>query len=268
MANATINNYANIFFVEHRVPQTDVVCIFIAGRPQTRVGPHGLFVYLANELAANGISSIRFDNSGWGDSPKKRLDYHDSWQDIKEVIKYCKNQNSNSKIVLLGLCDGATAAILSLPHCKNIDGLILLNPYIENDSAESGAKISDYYLPQLKNIKNYFRLLKTPVELPKKIFEFVVHWKNARSCDSHIASQNIIKLLQNNKLPTTFIFSSNDITASQAKIQLKSWLSTNPKNIKVKNIEQADHTFSKPLNKNDLFNLIKNSNCLNSLLNK
>lgn len=56
--------------------------IIVVGGPQTRVGSHRLFVYLARALAKASVSVFRFDYAGAGDSEGKITDFTNIQSDI------------------------------------------------------------------------------------------------------------------------------------------------------------------------------------------
>jgi len=54
----------------HHIAETPVAIgmVIIVGGPQYRVGNHRKFIELARFLSNNGVSSLRFDYRGMGDS--------------------------------------------------------------------------------------------------------------------------------------------------------------------------------------------------------
>lgn len=243
--------------IHHSETTTDTTVVFVAGRPQTRVGPHRLFVELARALAKQGISSIRFDHQGWGESSGQRISYQESWQNLKAVHAYIKQQQPEGKVIFLGLCDGATASILSLNQLSP-DGLILLNPYLESESAASQAMLQQHYLPKFKELSTLVHLFKQPHLLPIKFIGFLKHWLNGVQHSSLSETDQAIHNLTFTQLATLLVLSENDLTATQAKQQLSDWLTNLPSTAKVETLANADHTFSKQSNKQKLISIILN----------
>lgn len=138
--------------------------IIVAGQPQTRVGPHRMFVELARHLAEEGIRSLRFDCSGWGDSLGPTRTFEESRFDIVTVVQSVLREDPDQQVVIVGLGDGATASLMSLPLLKadhrKVLAMILVNPWI--DQAQFEAKLdrpSKENLLKLKSKAFWSRLL-------------------------------------------------------------------------------------------------------------
>ena len=106
--------------------------IVVVGGAQYRVGSHRQFVLLARELAAHSIPVMRFDYKGLGDSegelgqpePCEHLN-----PDIRAAVDALHARVPHlEKVVLWGLCDGATAILLYAHHDPRVHGAVLLNP--------------------------------------------------------------------------------------------------------------------------------------------
>lgn len=98
-----------------------------------RVGPNRLYVNLARSLAAVGVSSLRFDMSGIGDSPAATgghapLDC--ALRDIDEAIGWVGATHGIDNVILLGLCSGADLATIRAASGSRVKGIILIDPNI------------------------------------------------------------------------------------------------------------------------------------------
>ena len=79
-----------------------------------RVGANRMHVLLARTLAEKWHTVLRFDLSGIGDSEPRRdaLAPHDAaMADIEEVLDYLEEAKGIRRVVLVGLCSGATQAL-------------------------------------------------------------------------------------------------------------------------------------------------------------
>ena len=94
-----------------------------------RIGPGYLFVRLSRELANAGLSSLRFDFSGAGESDGTFPDMTVATMrsDLISAVKYIKRRFAPKKIVLLGHSLGGMVASLCCAGVKT-DGLVLLAP--------------------------------------------------------------------------------------------------------------------------------------------
>lgn len=93
---------------------------------------HRTMRHLADNLAANGIPTLRFDYHGTGDSPGDDTDADRlaCWlQNIKAAITQAKALSGRSKICLLGLRMGATLAALVASEVE-VDYLALWQPCV------------------------------------------------------------------------------------------------------------------------------------------
>ena len=114
-----------------RMPDKPAVVILNAGIIH-RVGPNRMSVKLARALASIGISALRFDLSGIGDS-EPRADglppLEASLSDIREVLDGLAARGE-SRFVLLGLCSGADHSVAYAADDPRVAGLVLLDPSI------------------------------------------------------------------------------------------------------------------------------------------
>ena len=98
-----------------------------------RVGPNRMYVLLARALAATGYTSLRFDQSGIGDSPN-RVDglapLESAMLDIREAVDWLASYKHARRFVVLGLCSGADHSLLYANSDRRVVGVALLDPSI------------------------------------------------------------------------------------------------------------------------------------------
>ena len=131
-------------------PQLGVV--IVVGGPQYRVGSHRQFTLLARRLADAGHAALRFDCRGMGDSDGPARDFQDIDADIDAAISALRqDQPSVQTVVLWGLCDAASAALLFVDGCTRpgLGGLVLLNPWVRSAHSQARAQVKHYYLQRL-----------------------------------------------------------------------------------------------------------------------
>jgi pimeloyl-ACP methyl ester carboxylesterase len=98
-----------------------------------RVGPHRLFVLLSRALARTGLTVLRFDFSGIGDSdprPDGRAPLESCLADISDALDWLEQETSPPRIILVGLCSGADHAVLYGHTDPRVAGLVLVDPSI------------------------------------------------------------------------------------------------------------------------------------------
>ncbi len=96
-----------------------------------RVGPHRLHVRLARRLADNGVTSLRLDLSGIGDSAALtgELAFRDrAVADTRLAMDELAARAGATRFVLFGLCSGADNALATALADDRIVGLVVLDP--------------------------------------------------------------------------------------------------------------------------------------------
>lgn len=228
--------------------------IIVAGQPQTRVGAHRMFVQLARRLAQGGLSSLRFDCSGWGDSPGTAEPFEASAADIVAVAKAMRAAHPGQPLVLLGLCDGATAAALSLPlvlaaSCP-VQALVLMNPWIDSQQMQARARVKHYYLKRLVSRQFWSHLLKGKVRLGDALggaARALLQSTQAAGPPESVSAR-LAGVLVRSEVPLLLVLSGDDLTARSFSnwLQSQAGLRSRVGPERQLDLADADHTFSRP----------------------
>jgi dienelactone hydrolase len=125
-------------------PRKDAVILLNAGLLH-RVGPNRLCVELARLLAAAGVTTLRFDFSGIGDSEVRRdaLPFAtSSISEVKEAMDALHRWRGVDRFVLMGFCSGALGALNVARADARVVGAVLINPegYDEDVAARVHAR--------------------------------------------------------------------------------------------------------------------------------
>lgn len=140
--------------------------LVIVGGPQYRVGSHRQFVLLSRALAASGYAVLRFDCRGMGDSEGEPRDFQAVSADITAAMNIMLERVPSVKnVVLWGLCDGASAALLYCQQTSDprVTGLCLLNPWIRSEASLAKTRIKHYYTQRLRQKEFWIKLLRGQV---------------------------------------------------------------------------------------------------------
>ena len=141
---------------------TGVGVLVVVGGPQYRVGAHRQFVQFARALAAAGHSVLRFDVRGMGDSTGEQRSFEALSDDIHAAIGALRAHAPGcKKLALMGLCDGASAALMYVQDtgdCR-VDALCLLNPWLRSDESLARTQVQHYYLRRLASTAFWRKLL-------------------------------------------------------------------------------------------------------------
>ncbi|MDB5850134.1 MAG: hydrolase 1, exosortase system-associated [Rhodoferax sp.] len=140
--------------------------VIVVGGPQYRAGSHRQFVRLARTLASAGHAALRFDYRGMGDSSGNARDFLNVTQDIRAAIEALQRRLPTvSKIVLWGLCDGASAALLYCRETQDqrIAGLCLVNPWVRSEASLARTQVKHYYAQRLMQREFWLKLMSGKV---------------------------------------------------------------------------------------------------------
>jgi uncharacterized protein len=214
---------------QHSMP-SDLGFIVIVGGPQYRVGSHRQFLLLARRAAQAGFASLRFDLRGMGDSEGVFPGFEALDDDIAAAIAALQQRAPTVRRVLLfGLCDGASAAMLYWARQRDprVAGLCLLNPWARSEATLAQTRIKHYYQDRLRSAAFWKKLLLGRVSLRSSISEIFQDLMSMNSPQS--ASKSIVKSdlkntnfldLQQNALsqfsgPIALLLSGQDYTAKE-----------------------------------------------------
>ena len=142
--------------------------LVIVGGPQYRAGSHRQFVLLARALAAAGYPVMRFDYRGMGDGTGEQRDFLQVTPDIAAAIDSMQQQlPAIQQVVLWGLCDGASAALLYCHDTKDarVAGLGLANPWVRSPASLARTRVKHYYWQRLRQKEFWAKLLSGKVAL-------------------------------------------------------------------------------------------------------
>lgn len=131
--------------------------VIVVGGPQYRVGSHRQFVVMARKFAAEGIPVLRFDYRGMGDSGGSSRTFEAVDEDIRSSIDYlCELYPGMREVVLLGLCDAASAILMYCTSDTRVRRLVLFNPWVRTPGGEARSYLKHYYLQRLLQ-KSFWR---------------------------------------------------------------------------------------------------------------
>lgn len=247
-----------------RPAQTGVV--IVVGGPQYRVGSHRQFVLLARALAAAGIPVLRFDVRGMGDSGGDFPGFEEIDDDIGAAIDaFSSAVPGLDRVVLWGLCDGASASLFYAHKDPRVGGLVLLNPWIRTETTYARTELKHYYAGKLGDRVFWRRLATGGIAIGPSVRSFWQRVRAAalggRSCAAASESaagpidrtaslpERMVQGLAAFAGPVLLIMSGNDLTArefdevSRASRRWTELLSH--ERIERHDLAAADHTFSR-----------------------
>ncbi|WP_431256397.1 hydrolase 1, exosortase A system-associated [Roseateles chitinivorans] len=150
------------------VAASDIGVLLIVGGPQYRVGSHRQFTLLGRALAGAGVPCLRLDYRGMGDAQGDQRDFAQVDADIAAAIDAWQREHPSLKrVVLWGLCDAASAALLYVHRRRDprVAGLCLANPWVRTATSLARAQVKHYYLDRLRQPAFWRKLLSGRVGL-------------------------------------------------------------------------------------------------------
>jgi uncharacterized protein len=244
---------------------TDIAVLVVVGGPQTRVGSHRQFVLLSRYLAANGYSSLRFDYAGMGDSEGVDTDFMSVSDDIEAAIQTLKQYTGVAKVVIWGLCDAASSALIYAKknNCEDLAGMILLNPWVRSEQGEAKAIVKHYYLNRLKDKSFWLKLFSLKFNfaasfssLKDNLVKMSTKQQQAQVINDVVTTDenyidHMLDGLRSLQVPLMLVISGDDLTASEFLDLVNSsvpWKQQITAKVKHRvTLPTANHTFSSQL---------------------
>jgi len=237
-------------------PQPQVGVLVLVGGPQYRAGSHRQFVLLARYLASAGIPVLRFDVRGMGDSTGDPRDFTELNADIAAAIDAFQQACPSLKgVVLWGLCDAASVALLYWHECRDVrlQGMVLLNPWVRSDVGLARARVRHYYRDRLLQAAFWKKLLGGKLSLWSSLCEGLRNWRLARraaaGAEAGTFQSRMAGALREFPGPLLFLLSGKDITGQE----FADWASgeyagsdwRQRPGWQCRTLVEADHTFSR-----------------------
>jgi len=231
-------------------PRSDIGVLIFVGGPQTRVGSHRQFVLVARSLARAGFAALRFDYRGMGDSDGAMRAFTAIDEDIDAAIDAFIHAAGVKRIVLWGLCDAATAALIYAPSDRRIAGVVALNPWARSAQGEAAVRLKHYYLRRAFSRAFWHKLLRGGLHPTRSASEIVhaIRLQRATGTERVDYLTRLHDALSRLRVPLLLFLSGRDFTARE----FEAWISADAKrtaclqasSVQRCAIAQADHTFS------------------------
>lgn len=240
-------------------PAHDTALLVVVGGPQVRAGSHRQFVQLARHLASHGHATMRFDVRGMGDSSGTPAGFEQQDEDIAAAIEELMRQRPEVKrVVLWGLCDGASASLLYMQRTRDarVGGLVLLNPWVRSPQTLARATLRHYYTHRLLQPGFWRKLLGGSVGMAA----VRGWWQNYRTARQRVRlargaegvpfAARMAEGWRGFKGPILLVLSGDDVTAHEFAGHAASdpsWRGTlTAPSVQRVDLAGADHTFSGP----------------------
>jgi exosortase A-associated hydrolase 1 len=235
----------------------ELALLVVVGGPQVRSGSHRQFTQLCRAAAAAGVPAMRFDVRGMGDASGPLHTFEQVEPDIAAALDALQAQLPEvQQVVLWGLCDGASAALMYLQATRDprIGGLVLLNPWVRSAQTLARTHVKHYYAQRLRQADFWRKLLTGGVAL--KAARDLLGNLRASSAAGKVATAETLTFQQRMLVgaewfegPVLWVLSGRDLTARE----FVEHTGTEPRWQRLMSrqhhqrldVPEADHTFSK-----------------------
>jgi exosortase A-associated hydrolase 1/exosortase A-associated hydrolase 2 len=230
--------------------------VVIVGGPQYRVGSHRQFVELARALTRAGHHVLRYDSRGMGDSDGAMQGFEAAVPDVVAAIDALLQAAPEvQQIVLWGLCDAASIALMSAAQRRAVTGLVLANPWVRDASSLANATVKQYYRGRLLQGEFWRKLLSGRVDWLASLRSLganlvaMVGPTASRAADACDFRARMARGLASFQGPVLLLLSGDDLTARE----FTDYTSKAPEwggllkaeRVRTVQLPQADHTFSR-----------------------
>ncbi len=231
--------------------------LVVVGGPQYRVGSHRQFVLLARHLAATGIPAMRFDYRGMGDAGGALRTFEEAGADIAAAIDvFLSEVEGLREVVLWGLCDAASAAVLHASDDPRVAGIVLVNPWVRTERGAAQAVLRHYYWRRLLQPELWHKLATLRMDWRGSLKSFVTLLRRAIRAGNGCASrapdtplpERLAARLTQFRHPLLFVLSGRDLVAAEFRDRVEAmpqWqaIFARPDVMRI-DLPEADHTFS------------------------
>ena len=247
----------------------EVGVLIIVGGPQYRAGSHRQFTLLARSLGEAGIPSFRFDSSGMGEREGEKREFDETKEDVFSAAEtFLETVPGVSRLVLWGLCDAASCAMMYAHLDSRVIGMILLNPWVHSGEYAPDVKLTHLYRPFLLRgnklrhlVLGRSKIIPALREMGRDtltMFQNRSFYSSAKSSRRSFV-QAMLDGLQQFQHSVMIVLSEEDLTASEFSSLIAhdaNWRRaiSNP-SISLNTLPAADHTFSRAIWKEEVSRL-------------
>ena len=226
--------------------------VIVVGGPQYRAGSHRQFVLLARALAAAGFASIRFDYRGMGDAEGEPATFEAIDDDVDRAVDTLQREAGIGDVVLVGLCDGASAALRYCMRDARVAGVVAINPWVRSPGSHARVSLRFYYVKRLASAAFWRKLVAGAFAAREAARDMAAAVVAVARSDRSGELPFLVRMHEGwcrFERPVLVLLSGNDLTARE----FEQWVDADSarrralrrRNVSVERLGDADHTFSR-----------------------
>lgn len=193
--------------------------LMLVGGAQYRAGSHRQFTLLARRFAAAGFTVLRMDFRGMGDSQGEAAGFEGVAADIDCALDaLLQLQPGLNGVVLWGLCDGASAALLHASTDARVRAMVLINPWARTESGQAQAYLKHYYRARLTSPELWRKILHGRFNALAALRSLLRQWRQAGGTSAttpELLPLRLQRAYERFSGPLLLILSEADLTARE-----------------------------------------------------
>ena len=176
--------------------------------------------------------------------------------DVGTAVDVIVARTGVERVVLWGLCDAASAALMYAHTDARVAGLVLLNPWVHAVATEAKVRLKTYYLGRLRKREFWRKLVTLDLDWrdsTRSLWQYVRGALARSDPGGGLASLHFIERMRRgwSAFPgsTLVILSGDDLTAGEFQhlcVSDPAWRAqSQARNVRVVTVAGANHTFAR-----------------------
>ena len=239
----------------HVAEGSDRGALLLQGWGGTRYGPQRILVDASRELAAQGITCMRFDFRGRGDSQgaPSAVTLDGMIEDTMAAVQWLKEQQGVKRFTFLGLCSGANVSIgVASLIPDETDAVVAwsLLPFMEHKTEARGKKgtaksaLIGYYFKKVFSFEAWKKLLSGQANVSGAM-DTLTQDKEGEDAEKarKTSSRDILRDFERFRGRCFMVFGTNDPEAGDSFGFFEAWLKRQGVEHETHWIKGAPHNF-------------------------
>lgn len=216
-------------------------------------GPHRLYVSIARALAEAGLTTLRFDFSGIGDSPARPDNLPIRAMVVaepREAMDALERQGYR-RFILMGICSGAYSAFKTACADPRVAGVVQINPQDAEGGGEANtaAWASRYWTRSLFSRRAWLNLLSGRIDYGRLFGtlarQFTGGTRQAADSTLSRSQAEVQALLAAGHARLLYVVSGDDLSRDYVRLLLDVKGGLPSAQVGVETLPDADHLFTR-----------------------